>query len=649
MNDLKKIKNGICLSAIFIMSACSNDFDFESHYPGEAEKKEYTRNWIKQFGEMDPNHTWNMCTSYEVKVSTSQSSNIQIYALVDDKYKIVADYENVIGDQTLQFDAIAGVTDIYVSNGVKAVPSKIGETVSFDNTTRGGIYSETGEVKVYRTNPSEWKIFYENDYNAWETVVPQQGANRNSNKISKDFTFVAETDTIIIYPVLWGTSQVDIYGIYYMDENNVRQEVDFYQIKSGDELQYKNGTGTNYTPNSSSTADINSREESVYKNSAEYQAMLNDPDYVVGSFKPAQWTRRGTFLTGYTYTMSTPAYYIKESWKDCPKVKYLVPGSNRSVTAGVSPEIIALRSKGVKIYVGKGREIGIYLNNITNTIPNETYDNIESGSTYRESENGMWYSEASLNTRLTTRDKSLAATFMIGDVKYIGMEDKPYDNTIDLNDVIFRIEGVATLDKEADQWTIACEDLGETDDYDFNDLVFNVSHISGKTKAVIKPLAAGGVLEAHYGFDAAKSSTANNEIHGRFTKNGSTAGKDGNNDYYMINTNADATHNGYNAEDQEITVASDFSLATNMGGFWIKVTGKDNVVRTITAPVHSLHSASATSETPQMILVPSGWKWPNERIPISEAYSNFYDWNANMTAIQRLNQWLDCMNENKVY
>lgn len=633
MNDLQKIKNGIYLSAIFIMSACSNDFDFESHYPGEAEKKEYTRNWIKQFGEMDPNHTWNMCTSYEVKVSTSQSSNIQIYALVDDKYKIVADYENVIGDQTLQFDAIAGVTDIYVSNGVKAVPSKIGETVSFDNTTRGGIYSETGEVKVYRTNPSEWKIFYENDYNAWETVVPQQGANRNSNKISKDFTFVAETDTIIIYPVLWGTSQVDIYGIYYMDENNVRQEVDFYQIKSGDELQYYNASAGKVSVGGTLNDAINSRNEATYKNSDAYKAIIADENYVEGTFQAATYNKSGTRMTA-------SAYYYK--WTNCPKVKYLVPGTNRSVTAGVSPDIIALRSKGVKIYVGKGREIGIYLNNIT------TRNTIDDG-TYNSKETGKWYSEASLNTRLTTTNTSLAATFMIGDVQYIGMEDKPYDNNIDLNDVIFRIEGVATLDKEADQWTIACEDLGETDDYDFNDLVFNVSHISGKTKAVIKPLAAGGVLEAHYGFDAAKSSTANNEIHGRFTKNGSTAGKDGNNDYYMINTNADATHNGYNAEDQEITVASDFSLATNMGGFWIKVTGKDNVVRTITAPVHSLHSASATSETPQMILVPSGWKWPNERIPISEAYSNFYDWNANMTAIQRLNQWLNCMNENKVY
>ena len=46
----------------------------------------------------------------------------------------------------------------------------------------------------------------------------------------------------------------------------------------------------------------------------------------------------------------------------------------------------------------------------------------------------------------------------------------------------------------AQGWIIACEDLGGSLDFDFNDVVFGISHVAGETTARVTALAAGGTL-----------------------------------------------------------------------------------------------------------------------------------------------------------
>ena len=46
--------------------------------------------------------------------------------------------------------------------------------------------------------------------------------------------------------------------------------------------------------------------------------------------------------------------------------------------------------------------------------------------------------------------------------------------------------------------------MGKDRDYDFNDIVFSVSFISGQKTATITPLAAGGVLPAKLYVDNAQ-------------------------------------------------------------------------------------------------------------------------------------------------
>lgn len=208
-----------------------------------------------------------------------------------------------------------------------------------------------------------------------------------------------------------------------------------------------------------------------------------------------------------------------------------------------------------------------------------------------------------------------AVTYRYGSATYLGFED---DQDLDMNDVLFFASG--DFDKPKDiapvtptaqkqSWIVACEDLGSVGDYDFNDIVFKVEYVSGATTATLTPLAAGGTLFA----DLYLGSERIGEIHQLFGENDFTK---------MINTGVIEEYNGLtlgNGSPKTLTVPSNFSMSTNMGGFSIKVVNGDNQVKTsVTAP--------GVGEVPQMICVPDGWRWPTELTNIGDAYPKFKDW-----------------------
>lgn len=160
-------------------------------------------------------------------------------------------------------------------------------------------------------------------------------------------------------------------------------------------------------------------------------------------------------------------------------------------------------------------------------------------------------------------------------------------------------------------WILAVEDLGTTDDYDFNDAVIGVERIAGTTTAKITPLAAGGTLPIHLMHDG---KVVSEELHSYWGKT-----DDGEGNYPMINTQSE----GKPGESFEVEVGREFSLAEytdeQMGGFNIQVNNVPNT--TIIVPPHA-------GEAPQMICVPYNWSWPKERVRIDFAYPGFSKWSS---------------------
>ena len=193
--------------------------------------------------------------------------------------------------------------------------------------------------------------------------------------------------------------------------------------------------------------------------------------------------------------------------------------------------------------------------------------------------------------------------------------DDPEDNNgdKDFNDLIFmkKLGHASGTTSQAISYLVACEDLGGTFDYDFNDIVFRVSHAAGQDYLTITPVAAGGTLEAYLCYNG---KVVSEEWHKHFG-NGYDISK-------MINTGND--------EDTNVRtiylkgVPTDFSMtqfSTANSGFSIKVVGKEETQ--VAGP--------SNGEAPQMLILPNDWKWPRELTNILTTYPQFGKWGKNYT------------------
>ena len=171
-------------------------------------------------------------------------------------------------------------------------------------------------------------------------------------------------------------------------------------------------------------------------------------------------------------------------------------------------------------------------------------------------------------------------------------------------------------------WIIACEDLGNIGDYDFNDAVFKVGYVAGSNQLTVTPLASGG--------------TYNIEVLYKGTNIGEYADKGKCDFHKLINENAGKYDDGRwkQINDKEIGTAgaeititdeslrSGFSLAngdyTNHG-FSVYVEKNKGASVTINQPMLD-HKA------PQMLVLPEYWIWPYEGKIISAGYPDFESW-----------------------
>jgi len=254
--------------------------------------------------------------------------------------------------------------------------------------------------------------------------------------------------------------------------------------------------------------------------------------------------------------------------------------------------------------------------------------------TYTESNYN--YSLPELNKRINHKDWNTgcptyeanrgaikAASWTFNGQTFLGFEDGGGDE--DLNDIVFWVQGQYKTpeppitvpdpdplpEPQSESWIIACEDLGNTDDIDFNDVVFSVSHTAGETTAKVTPLAAGGVLPSNIYYGGSNLGEIHNLING--------AQPNANGQYSMLNTGSKGTPGSAIT----ITVPADYSVTNH--GFTVKVKDQNESI--------VLESAEVGT-APQMLVLPGEWAWPTERTPIGTAFPMFVDWSkAANTAI----------------
>lgn len=277
------------------------------------------------------------------------------------------------------------------------------------------------------------------------------------------------------------------------------------------------------------------------------------------------------------------------------------------------------QSQGIKVTLPEGwRSFGLYIKNAGNVFYSQSSNNGTMPLT-----NYHWVKCG------TVLDDNKNSIICMGDALFAG-----------INQVLFRIVGASTVNINMQSWIIACEDLGDTGDYDFNDLVFKFEKKNVGTnktavyELMITPLAAGGTLEAQYGFGG----DVHKEIHAAFGKTQKVNGR-----YFMLNTNA-----GFGEGEDNVSPldagkiikdygTTNFNVATELQKFFIRVGGASATMEDSPTPDYEekngsyIITAPNKGSAPQMIIVPDGWSWPKEKVSILDAYPEFSTWSSDVS------------------
>ena len=200
---------------------------------------QYNKEFVKLFGETDPNHTWSMVENKKVEVNLTKPSNVKVYVKSGKNYHLAADYQNVSGSQQLSFDAPMGCEDVYVT--VDGVPYQAGGArTAIDPETVVTAMTENGKPVYVPYKFDEIEKFKDD-----ATTLPEH--RNNMDKVKMDYEVISNGQPYKFYPLFWNADYEHTFGVYYYEgESTTPKEVVFYTDKMGGEncyLQYKNSHG----------------------------------------------------------------------------------------------------------------------------------------------------------------------------------------------------------------------------------------------------------------------------------------------------------------------------------------------------------------------------------------------------------------------
>ncbi len=580
-----------CLLLVGSASLVLSCQDYEPFSEDTVKNVAYGHEFEKVFGTIDPEQTWNLASRATVTVNVDKESEIKVYAINHGHMSIVADYSNVTGTRTLGFDVVEGTTDIMVTDGATAQYAKVGDEVDFTGTLTRTMYNTDTDI----VSVGDYREFSQGVTTAFPNVIPKD-QQHNYQNVTCNFYWVSK-GPFTFYPLYWRSSYQDMLGIYWVDANGDYHEMDVYMDKCGDEVQIPTGSG------------------------------------------------------GWRY-----------AGNEADELPYYREGD------------VAFRSRGITINLPPGQVFGMYIK-VYDPMDNKQvgdpsnpmfefkgdindYDwkvfSEESKNAHMLKENGGedWsYSDP----EAAFKDRAIhAATFQATDPEtgkvytYFSFENGSYCPSLDDLVFVFGDEVPTVVDEDAGQeWILAYEDLGNSFDWDFNDVVLSVGHVSGLTTARITPLAAGGTLASNIYFGGNDLG----EIHQLFGQGETTSG-----DYTPVNH----TERGNIGKYLDVNVSEDFSMTalsdhdsgssddvSDHRGIVIKVTPAGGDEQMAAEIVYSLENKG---KAPEVFCIPRSWetrepteeggtttrywrewRWPKEVANIDKAYSRFAAWAKDRT------------------
>ena len=303
--------------------------------------------------------------------------------------------------------------------------------------------------------------------------------------------------------------------------------------------------------------------------------------------------------------------------------------------------LTAIRGLTFKLSIPKGKEYGFYLRTEEKLSTDQKTKLTNLGVTDSNlPEYSANYSCAAMNTK-TNNFRSAIAIY--DNFTFMGMDDDLGGGDFDCNDVTFALsnskgekyipeftDGTKNSNWNKDviekhpeyinppsleetnlqSWTLAFENAGLDNDYDFNDVVLKVTPDTQNGKAEVKLLATGAQRKTEVYFNG----TLLGEVHELFGVSTDT----------FVNTTSNT------ATRKAITLPSiewpkNTTMEAQRMNFSLKVYNDDGTVDR----EFSMKDLLNDMKSPQVLCVAGNWKWPKERIAVHVAYPLIGKWGVN--------------------
>lgn len=304
-------------------------------------------------------------------------------------------------------------------------------------------------------------------------------------------------------------------------------------------------------------------------------------------------------------------------------------------------KITAIRGLTFKLFIPKGKEFGFYLrtNDALSTDQKTKLTNL--GVTESNlPEYSANYSCASMNTK----DNNFRSAIAIYDnFTFMGIDDDLGGGDFDCNDVTFALSNTKgekyipeftestknsnwnkdVIEKHPEyinppspeetklqSWTLAFENAGLHNDYDFNDVVLKVTPNTTTHQAEVKLLATGAQRKTEVYFNR----TLLGEVHELFGVSTDT---------FVNTTSNTATTNAVTLP--SINWPQNTTMEEQRMNFSLKVYNDDGKVDR----EFSMKDLLNDMKSPQVLCVAGDWKWPKERTNVYVAYPLIGKWGVN--------------------
>lgn len=183
--------------------------------------------------------------------------------------------------------------------------------------------------------------------------------------------------------------------------------------------------------------------------------------------------------------------------------------------------------------------------------------------------------------------------------------------------------------------TLGFEDSGKNTDFDFNDVVLQITPNTSTHTVSVELMAAGGMKKAEVWYNDPTSGMLNlGEVHERFGVSTNT----------IVNTGAKMTKNGILLSNT-LHWPDDYTMSTHRNSFLIKVYNSEGT--TVERTVYGDSVLEEDKSIPQVLCVSGEWCWPKETVNLADAYQVIGNWGRRFNDPEYWN-WYSMSDNSKV-